>query len=229
MTHFLVLSQARVLCQKFKLYDMNSVQRALWYYKDVMNGNPKVTLCKFLQMLYRLIPQYIPWVGSEHRIEPLTYRFMNYQNRLPRCGVVLFCEGKILVLKSVYGRNLMFPMGKQYRNEPSYECAMRECFEETGIRVFLHQDSEKVIFRSNGHAPRHLYIVHLQCKIDMIQIIPQTTYEVSTYRWVDHQWFDIHKPFRAFNKNGWVSFIHYLRHRIRLPPLLTYVSTEPSG
>jgi 8-oxo-dGTP pyrophosphatase MutT (NUDIX family) len=219
--------QAKQIYQKFKLCDMNSVQRALWYYKDVMNGSPKVTLCKFLQLLYQLIPKYISWVGSIDRIEPLTHRFMKYQNRLPRCGVVLFCENKVLVLKSVYGRNLMFPMGKQYRNEPSHECAMRECREETGIHVSLHEKSERFSFRVNGHAPCSLFIVHLQCTIDMIDIIPQTNYEVSTYRWVDMDWFDTNKPFRAFNKQSWGMFIHYLGHRIHDPPLLTYVTRVP--
>jgi 8-oxo-dGTP pyrophosphatase MutT (NUDIX family) len=221
------LLEAKLLFRKFKLYDMNSVQKAMWYYKDMMQGSQKLTTCRFLHLLYQLIPQQLSWVGGEHRIDTIAQRFMNYQNRLPRCGVILICENKILVLKSVYGRNLMFPMGKQHRNEPSHVCAERECLEETGIQVFLNENSEQLTFKYNGHTPRYLYLVKLYCRIDQIEIKPQTNYEVSTYRWVNVEWFNPEAPFRGFTSLGWKQLIHYLHHRVVPPPLLTFVPPVP--
>jgi 8-oxo-dGTP pyrophosphatase MutT (NUDIX family) len=219
----LVLLQAKFLFQKFKLYDMNSVQRALWYYKDTMKGESKMTTRKFLHAMYKLIPHHLQWVGEASKIDSIVHRFMNYQNRLPRCGVILLCQNKVLVLRSLYGRNLMFPMGKQLRNESSHKCAERECVEETGLQVYLGEHSERVELKMNGHTPRYLYIYKLECNINLLRISPQTHYEVSNYRWVDWEWFNEDKPFRGFTGQGWKWLIHYLHHRIYPPLLLTHV------
>lgn len=208
------LFKAKQLVKLFRLQDMASVQKALWHFKDHMNGSEQMNSYQFLHALYKLIPNHLTWIRRPENIQHIVYRFMTFQNNLPRCGVVIICQNHILILKSVYGKHMMFPMGKQNPNEPNHECANRECLEETGLDLQLHQNSDFITFNEKSQSTRHMFFSILSCDIDSIIIRPQCHYEVSEYKWVTIDWFKPNKPFRSFNNESWATLIQQIKQRL---------------
>lgn len=63
----------------------------------------------------------------------------HFYDSLPRkrsaVGVLLFDEGKLLVLEPTYKPNWLVPGGVVEKYESPYEAALRECAEEIGINI----------------------------------------------------------------------------------------------
>lgn len=96
-----------------------------------------------------------------------------------KCGVILRCEEKILIVYQKASGLWGFPKGRKYENEEIFVCAKRELLEETGI------DLDKLKFRrSHTHSIGcfRLFDVSLQTCITNIHIVPDEK-EIEKIEW----------------------------------------------
>lgn len=114
-------------------------------------------------------------------------------NRLYKCcGIVVFRykkELEFLIVKSKKG-NLSFPKGKIEKGETDYECAIRETFEETGIKEdglnFIKNGDEYVTFKEISKKGNCSVLYYLaECKGDpqLLYVDPE---ELSWVGWLSY-------------------------------------------
>lgn len=84
-------------------------------------------------------------------IDPCTWNaFRSYKdprNKTQVFGIIAISKmNKILLVKGRERNKWSFPKGHIKKNENSYQCALRECFEETGIHFdnILYNHSKKL-------------------------------------------------------------------------------------
>ena len=99
------------------------------------------------------------------------------------CGCIVFNNGKVLVEKSLHGF-YGFPKGHIEEGESYEECAVRETFEETGIKVFIDPKySFKVTYLLQEKYPKQvIYFIAFLNGSDQIEIQES---EVESACWVD--------------------------------------------
>ncbi len=99
------------------------------------------------------------------------------------CGCIVFNKGKVLVEKSLHGF-YGFPKGHIEEGETYEECAVRETFEETGIKVFIDPKySFKVTYLLQEKYPKQvIYFIAFLNGSDQIEIQES---EVESACWVD--------------------------------------------
>jgi len=99
------------------------------------------------------------------------------------CGCIVFNNGKVLIEKSLHGF-YGFPKGHIEEGETYEECAVRETFEETGIKVFIDPKySFKVTYLLQEKYPKQvIYFIAFLNGSDQIEIQES---EVESACWVD--------------------------------------------
>lgn len=99
------------------------------------------------------------------------------------CGCIVFNNGKVLIEKSLHGF-YGFPKGHVEEGETYEECAVRETFEETGIKVFIDPKySFKVTYLMQEKYPKQvIYFIAFLNGSDRIKIQES---EVESACWVD--------------------------------------------
>ncbi len=99
------------------------------------------------------------------------------------CGCIVFNNGKVLIEKSLHGF-YGFPKGHIEEGETYEECAVRETFEETGIKAVIDPKySFKVNYLMREKYPKQvIYFIAFLNGSDRIKIQES---EVESACWVD--------------------------------------------
>lgn len=99
------------------------------------------------------------------------------------CGCIVFNNDKVLIEKSLHGF-YGFPKGHVEDGETYEECAVRETFEETGIKVFIDSKySFKVSYLMQEKYPKQvIYFIAFLNGSDEIKVQES---EVESACWVD--------------------------------------------
>jgi len=184
---FIVGLEAKVLTDSRLIFF--KIQKAFWYFKDhfekVIKDKqaPSMSLEMFGQLL-------IEESAILSKIYPHTQREMKYREwqdflrRVPRLGAICInpTMDKVLMIQP-FGRNrkcLQFPRGKLHAGEDHVRAAIREVWEECGIRLENLID-DSLFFQSTIEVTLHkLYVVFpvmeelvptIQCNKEIEQIL----------------------------------------------------------
>lgn len=143
---FLIALPSRLLEDPIHL--LFQLEDAYWWYLDfwrdlVPEKLPYLSFNVFAQLLLELFPALGSNVPSATRMA-LLKDWLNYKRTVPTCGAIIFNHSltKMLMVQAWRSARWHFPRGKMDENETDEECAIREVFEETGIRIHgkVHTD-----------------------------------------------------------------------------------------
>ena len=91
-------------------------------------------------------------------------------------------ENKVLLVRGRASQKWSFPKGHKERNEPSFHCAMRELYEETGINISNDTNSCELPykkFKVGGY-----YVLDLDTEIVPV---PRDTREIVDAKWMSQE------------------------------------------
>lgn len=105
--------------------------------------------------------------------------FNNYKYQIPVYGCIMMDATltQVVLVRSWKGNSWSFPKGKINEFEDEYDCAMRECFEETGFNPSEHCSPDDFVVVHEKNKVTKLYIASGVPKITVF--IPQTRKEIS--------------------------------------------------
>lgn len=162
--------------EKENVYNIyNQMQQAYWFYLDHYLSNykylPKLSWYDFCYTFFNIV---YPNSNYTHFFDS----FNEFQFSIPVCGCVLIDKTKnyILLLKS---KSWSFPKGKINQNEQEKDCAIRECFEETGVRCNITSSTQVV--HCKYPKPITLYLIP---DIDINTPIVIQKNEIQFYKWI---------------------------------------------
>ena len=103
------------------------------------------------------------------------------------CGAVVYRYEKntlcLLLLRHLHGDHWSFPKGHVEENETERQTALREVFEETGLRVSLHDGFRQVVeYSPKPGATKQ--VVYFLGHTDNVRYVLQVE-EISEIRWID--------------------------------------------
>lgn len=102
----------------------------------------------------------------------------------PRTRIIIEYKGKILLTKDWLGSGQWnLPGGGLHRNEPEAEGALRELYEETGIR--LEQGSLKFVSSQKSANGMHTNLLFFRTSITGSPEISLQKYEILDYMWIE--------------------------------------------
>ena len=163
-------------CQDFNKA-LEAIQQAYWTYVDNIYSQhtflPKLSWYEFAYLSVKT--NYPNTLGLHFN----TYfkQFDFYQKEKPVCGIVCLDKtGQFVLL--VKGVTWSFPKGKKHDNESEADCAIRECFEETGLKLTVNPNQVIHMVRPK---PITLFIVQ---GVDMYQPLKCCKYEITRSKWV---------------------------------------------
>jgi mRNA-decapping enzyme subunit 2 len=153
----------------------SQMQQAYWFYLDhylqEYNYLPKLNWYDFCYTFFNIL-----YPGFN--LTSFFDEYNQYQFSIPVCGCVCVDKSKqyVLLLK---GKCWSFPKGKINQNETDKDCAIRECFEETGLSVSISSNTKFV--KCYKPKPITLYFIP---NIDISTPIKIQNTEISTYKWI---------------------------------------------
>lgn len=118
--------------------------------------------------------------------------------------VAMWCDGRILLVRTSYQRFHTFPGGGRKRNEPHLETALREAREEVGVAL-----SRQMLRRVDGDVDPAYFarerIVLYEAHFDQTPDIQVDGREI-----VSAEWFDLTQP---ETQNLWPLFMTYMKFK----------------
>lgn len=120
-------------------------------------------------------------------------------------GIMLLCRDKILIMKRAHYKHDKwsgywdFPGGQAEPGESTYQTAVRETFEETGISI----DQYKVI----NHVETKIYTMYVAICDE--EIVPKLDEEHTEYKWVYTK--DILDIRHQLHPKDWKSYKKYYK------------------
>lgn len=154
------------------------IQQAYWFYLDFyIKKFPYLPNLTWYDFSYTFVNIIYPDTIAK-KFDLYFNNFSEYQMSIPVCGCVLVDKSKkyILLLKA---KSWSFPKGKINQGEQEKDCAIRECYEETGIKCVIN--SSTPFIKLVNPKPITLYIIN---DIDINTPIKIQSNEISFYKWV---------------------------------------------
>ncbi|XBW38703.1 hypothetical protein QEN19_004291 [Hanseniaspora menglaensis] len=181
------------------------LEEAFWFYYDYMlafsqTKNYASNFKKFLTYVVKYCPQVtylskasestnenndtnIGW--TEKDIDVALAQFREYKSTIPVRGCCILNEklDSILLVQDATSKTWSFPRGKIGKDEDDVKCAIRECFEETGLDMAQHIRADK--FMNTNMQGKHIRIYF--CTDVPMNVVekfkPMSTYEINDMKW----------------------------------------------
>ena len=123
---------------------------------------------------------------------------MLVEEKVISCGIIIRNEfNEILMCHVTNGSNFDFPKGILESNESRIECAIRETFEETGLRInknylfdlgeFEYITTKSISLFLLDVKNKDIDLNSLKCTSYFVDIDKQSKPEVDNYRWIEHK------------------------------------------
>lgn len=167
--------------------DMNriffQIENAHWFYIDFYSKNfPNRKPCalrEFAQQVFNHIPFLQPFSGN---LDAIFEEWKEYKFCVPTFGAILLDEelSHILLVQN-YRSSWGFPKGKVNKDEPPYQCAIREVYEETGFDIAHLIDTNDYLESNVNKQIIRLYIIPGVKKGE--KFVPKTRNEIKAINW----------------------------------------------
>ncbi|CAH1393449.1 unnamed protein product [Nezara viridula] len=161
------------------------IESAHWFYLDFYSKHfPTKKPCgikEFAQQIFKHLPFLQPYTNN---VEKIIDEWKDYKFCVPTFGAILLDEdlSHVLLVQSYCSRSSWgFPKGKVNKDEPPYQCAIREVYEETGFDISnLINPNEYIEANVNDQVVR-LYLIPGINKQEKFE--PKTRNEIKAVNW----------------------------------------------
>lgn len=159
------------------------IENAHWFYIDFYSKNfPHRKPCmlrEFAHQVFRHIPFLQPFSGN---VDEIFEEWKEYKFCVPTFGAILLDEdlSNILLVQN-YRSSWGFPKGKVNKDEPPYQCAIREVYEETGFDITHLIDTNDYLECNVNKQIIRLYIIPGVKKNE--KFAPKTRNEIKSVNW----------------------------------------------
>lgn len=167
------------------------IEEAHWFYEDFIRvldpALPHMSLKDFCLRMFQHCPLFANY-SIEHHIRAYQ-EFMQYKTRIPVRGAIMLnheMDSCVLVRGWKSNATWSFPRGKINKDETDLDCAVRECWEETGFdlrKAGLVPSDDEVKFFDITMRDQHLRMfVFRDVPMDTV-FEPQTRNEIGKVAW----------------------------------------------
>jgi mRNA-decapping enzyme subunit 2 len=167
------------------------IEEAHWFYEDFIRvldpALPHMSLKEFCLRMFQHCPLFANY-STEHHMRAYQ-EFMQYKTRIPVRGAIMLnheMDSCVLVRGWKNNSTWSFPRGKINKDETDLDCAIRECWEETGFdlrKAGLVPADEDVKFFDITMRDQHLRMfVFRDVPMDTV-FEPQTRNEIGKVAW----------------------------------------------
>ncbi|KAF3012204.1 mRNA-decapping enzyme subunit 2 [Neopestalotiopsis sp. 37M] len=167
------------------------IEEAHWFYEDFIRvldpALPHMTLKDFCLRMFQHCPLFANY-SIEHHMRAYQ-EFMQYKTRIPVRGAIMLnheMDSCVLVRGWKNNSTWSFPRGKINKDETDLDCAIRECWEETGFdlrKAGLVPADDDVKFFDITMRDQHLRMfVFRDVPMDTV-FEPQTRNEIGKVAW----------------------------------------------
>lgn len=176
------------------------IEEAHWFYLDfIRNINPSLpsmSMKTFSKQMIDTCPVIWKWGNSGEALA----RFGKYKSTIPVRGVALFNDSlkKVLLIQGTESDSWSFPRGKINKDEEDWECAVRECREETGFDATDHINENDVVERTIRGKNYKIYLI--RNVPEDFDFKPEVRNEIKNIEW--RSWKKLYKKLdRRFSEN----------------------------
>lgn len=159
------------------------IESAHWFYIDFYSKNfPNRKPCglrEFALQVFRHIPFLQPFTNN---LDEIIEDWKDYKFCVPTFGAILLDDdlSHVLLVQS-YRSSWGFPKGKVNKDEPPYQCAIREVYEETGFDISHLIDTNDYLEANVNEQIIRLYIIPGVKKCE--KFVPKTRNEIKAINW----------------------------------------------
>ncbi|OBA25895.1 hypothetical protein HANVADRAFT_11598, partial [Hanseniaspora valbyensis NRRL Y-1626] len=181
------------------------LEEAFWFYFDYMcafseTKNYGFNFKKFLTLVVQYCPQitYLAKANSqlnnknakntawsEKDISDALTQFREYKSTIPVRGCCILNSklDSILLVQDATSKTWSFPRGKIGKDEDDVKCAIRECYEETGLDMAKHIRADKYMNTNMQNKQIRIYFC-TDVPMNVVEKFkPMSTYEISDMKW----------------------------------------------
>jgi tRNA nucleotidyltransferase (CCA-adding enzyme) len=103
------------------------------------------------------------------------------------CGVIIFRENPLeyLLVEQSFSKLWNFPKGHMNNNETEHETALREVFEETGLKVKILEGFREIISYNESKIAHKTVVMFIGKPLSDKVIIPHD--EISNFAWLNYK------------------------------------------
>lgn len=180
------------------------LEEAFWFYYDYLcafsqTKNYASNFKKFLVLVVKYCPQITYFAKAsqanskddknkgwtERDIDDALTQFREYKSTIPVRGCCILNEqlDSILLVQDATSKTWSFPRGKIGKDEDDVKCAIRECFEETGLDLAENIRPDKYMNTNMQGKQIRIYFCTDVAMNVVEKFKPMSTYEIKDMKW----------------------------------------------
>lgn len=180
------------------------LEEAFWFYFDYLcafsqTKNYASNFKKFLVLVVKYCPQITYFAKAsqensktdknkgwtERDIDDALTQFREYKSTIPVRGCCILNEqlDSILLVQDATSKTWSFPRGKIGKDEDDVKCAIRECYEETGLDLSNHIRPDKYMNTNMQGKQIRIYFCTDVAMNVVEKFKPMSTFEIKDMKW----------------------------------------------